>query len=833
MDQSPSTVSSPSTQTNDSASEEALTLLKMSCAFRTKYAERDADNQVVITKRQIFQQSVHPQNRGGIHPQGMRVKDLCQKILTRSMGWDQAEVEFNGCVVREVPEDQRPKGYETFHAFTVKNCEGSELLFPVQEHVQIGFGSLAHGHITFVLKGCWCGARFEVEGISITYGPRKGCIDTDLWKVSFPRMHQAAVEGLPSETLGWRIHTEEPQAPGIISRALNEKNRLGMLPTELECLATLNFEIDLAVAERLATQVSFESVKTNLRKQLGGMVDDPTFVDVFKYVLELGRGKVAPFFPYLKNWYGMYINPTKRKVRLDNFKQMSELSVDEAWPKVAFIVWAYCAIPAKDAAREGGGLGKLVPEAFMQLAHEVRRPINLMLCFWHGPMQDHMSSKAGFATRDLLQWMSNIDFAVCDSVVNGISDRPARCKTTESVEAAVGMAVSPIMAHYKELFNTYEDKQALIESIPSPPFAIREPPSTMTKGKGKGTVKGKSAASAASPEGNKAEPTELLASVPTFTINEDGTLGVENHVHDSVDKPKQLGEAHFVKTAAPLEWMRKDIVKNSCDAASDLGLIQMTLGMIHKELTHHHEAAMKTVECMGTPPEEPNINPGRKTTKHLQATTDIKTGGLILWGVPGGAAGLQRYDQQVQENHPRTAWAKYEVKHTKEPTRTIAYQVSSQWNELKFDDTVVDCRSFDGNEKMHLYWMVRRVTPSMLEKDRKQKHKRDPIKVNMELKTHEFYHATTSILPGSGSLAHTVVVTAPFLTNTVDLKQGDVLVMEVPDAPEKEDGTRKARARTWETDAVTKAKKLQKQASKHAIDDPICGFSSENGNVYI
>ena len=272
-------------------------MLKMSCAFRTKYAERDSNNVVIITKYGIFMQSVHPKNRGGIHPQGMRVKDLAQKVMTPSMGWDQAEVEFGGCVVREVPESERPQGYETFHTFTVKKSEGSELLYPVQEGIRIGIGSLAHGHITFVLKGCWSGARFEVEGISVTEGPRKGCIDMDLWKANYPRMYQTAIEGLPAETLHWKINTEEPKACTIISRALNEKNRLGMLPTELECLATLNLEINLAVAGQYAAKVSYESIKERLRSQLDYLVDDPTFVDVFKYVLELGRGEQAPFSP--------------------------------------------------------------------------------------------------------------------------------------------------------------------------------------------------------------------------------------------------------------------------------------------------------------------------------------------------------------------------------------------------------------------------------------------------------------------------------------------------------------------------------------------------------
>ena len=89
-----------------------------------------------------------------------------------------------------------------------------------------------------------------------------------------------------------------------------------MMPTELECLATLNFEINLAVAGHVASKVSYESIKERLRNQLDHLVDDSTFVDVFKFVLERGRGADAPFFNYLKNLYATYV--IRRSVNCDS-----------------------------------------------------------------------------------------------------------------------------------------------------------------------------------------------------------------------------------------------------------------------------------------------------------------------------------------------------------------------------------------------------------------------------------------------------------------------------------------------------------------------------------
>ena len=62
------------------------------------------------------------------------------------------------------------------------------------------------------------------------------------------------------------------------------------------------------------------------------------------------------------------------------------------------------------------------------------------------------------------------------------------------------------------------------------------------------------------------------------------------------------------------------------------------------------------------------------------------------------------------------------------------------------------------------------------------------------------------------------------------------MTMGVSDTPVKDDGPKRQRVRTWETDAVDKAKKLKRDAGKHAsgdTNDPIGGLSSENGNWYI
>ena len=80
-------------------------------------------------------------------------------------------------MVQEVPLGERPRGYVTYTAFAIKHCQGSDLLIPTYENTEFDYGSLAHGHITLVLKGCMMGVRFQVEGISVVTGENDGCVD--------------------------------------------------------------------------------------------------------------------------------------------------------------------------------------------------------------------------------------------------------------------------------------------------------------------------------------------------------------------------------------------------------------------------------------------------------------------------------------------------------------------------------------------------------------------------------------------------------------------------------------------------------------------------------
>ena len=84
---------------------------------------------------------------------------------------------------------------------------------------------------------------------------------------------------------------------------------------------------------------------------------------------------------------------------------------------------------------------------------------------------------------------------------------------------------------------------------------------------------------------------------------------------------------------------------------------------------------------------------------------------------------------------------------------------------------------------MHPYWKVRRATHAMITADRKKKYNKNPILVNMELRTHEYFLCDCLFAAKEGSVQQTVTVSVPYLVNSTDIAKGDILTVEVEDAP--------------------------------------------------
>ena len=79
----------------------------------------------------------------------------------------------------------------------------------------------------------------------------------------------------------------------MISNALNKYHQAALRTTELTALAVLTGEATRAMESGLANAVAFESIKENVRGLLDATVGDPSFVEVYDYVVSNGAGEIV------------------------------------------------------------------------------------------------------------------------------------------------------------------------------------------------------------------------------------------------------------------------------------------------------------------------------------------------------------------------------------------------------------------------------------------------------------------------------------------------------------------------------------------------------------
>ena len=113
--------------------------VRKAMAMRVKYRVLTDSGQV---KRRLSLRllGVHPDNRGGIYPQGDVVKTL--GIRLAGLGYNQDEADHQGVAVQEIPvEHQHSAVAESYGQYNIRKCLGQPLLqscFGVESNVAFG-----------------------------------------------------------------------------------------------------------------------------------------------------------------------------------------------------------------------------------------------------------------------------------------------------------------------------------------------------------------------------------------------------------------------------------------------------------------------------------------------------------------------------------------------------------------------------------------------------------------------------------------------------------------------------------------------------------------------
>ena len=328
-------------------------VMSAAAAFRAKYRltkPRGGESKQRLSIRSL---GVHPHNRGGVFPSGLRCKSVCQDVI--QAGFVKEEVNHAAVVVEETPyEDLRSRGdaYVTGKAYNTAQSSADEHLVscfqPPNDDVR--YMMLSHNHMLLILRAFLGGARWDLprdERRGITYCDDQG--DLSRAAVAGNRnggeLAELCTEGITCEILSWKMDLEEPTAAAIISQALNKSSQLALRTTELTAVAVFKGEIIVQMSKNTSQRVAFETVRDRVQHQLDTAVDDPDLPAVFEFLISLGVG-VNSYVDDFLDYASKFVDSKKRQLRLVAFLMVNQIAEQAPWTKVAVLKRAYRKKPA-------------------------------------------------------------------------------------------------------------------------------------------------------------------------------------------------------------------------------------------------------------------------------------------------------------------------------------------------------------------------------------------------------------------------------------------------------------------------------------------------------
>jgi hypothetical protein len=135
---------------------------------------------------------------------------------------------------------------------------------------------------------------------------RNGVADLSMLEEIDPTFAKYCRDGLTWDVLSHKIMDEDPEGLVIIQAACNVKNVIAMIPHEMEAVALLSRMCTKSAA--VVASVSFASAKEKVALTLPCMSEDPDFLHLFRFVIDLG-GDAAPFIPDLREFTARFLNP--------------------------------------------------------------------------------------------------------------------------------------------------------------------------------------------------------------------------------------------------------------------------------------------------------------------------------------------------------------------------------------------------------------------------------------------------------------------------------------------------------------------------------------------
>ena len=733
----------------------------------------------------IIRLCCHPENRGGMYPQGDVVKQLAIRIAKQ--GFNQEEADHQGVCVQEPPaaEVATPAVAETFIQYNQSKCRGSEVLAACFgfDASAASLGMLSHNHLLLVLL-CWLnGAEWKLteEERQILAVGVDGRLDLQAAVAvdNLKELHKTCQEGLMVEVLSWKINVEEPGACALISNALNNTSELALRTTELTALSVLSGECALHSNALNSVRIDFEEIKARLQFTIPGFVAEPEFQEFFECVINLGAHK-SSFIPELLRFGSRFVNQKHRQLRLQAFVETNKVNINCPRTKIAALKRAYRKQPSHGYCP--------TPDAkFHKSPFSMVVKLEELLQYFHVCCKDAVAALGGEHQQEA--FLANVDV----------------CAAEAFVAAPEKFSVLDLQSHLLSATQKYHQQLRTAAEEKMPRATDKDLKWVVFEG----TEKKKTTSAVAD--------TRVLPKVIQF----DETTGLALSSQDQCEKEVQQSQAPQLRMPWQVWHGHACDVMGRQDAAMRSAL--QVLYMLHTQQVyddvpiailvdegknHKRVVATKTIPAEGImlPPCVPKTKTLSVDSVHMyrvpiKVSTITSVPAAVAEGAPRRRIKGKAQDAAVAENSgPIDGEATVPAAAVADSRTTLVstFYVVPEWSGPKAresDDAGDDPETewtWTGDESMHPYWAIRRQT----EKQTKPEHPS-----NMMYKELSFTCVTVGTVMGK-SMTTTTQVTVPFLTNQVEIPQETELSLHFEEQPQKQKG----KNRTWKDQLVEDAK---------------------------
>jgi hypothetical protein len=623
--------------------------------------------------------------------------------------------------------------------------------FPAHSH--ICYGTLSHSHLLLVLRSWINAAKWDLRDQNDMphLCDQSGHLSLHLAarNENTKELVEVCNEGMMFEVLSWKMMVEEPDAANVISNALNLGNEAALRTTELTALAVLCTEVTCMKEQSLSEQVRFDTVIRKVRAQLDVMVDEPEFIELFEFCINLGAN-CSPFCPDLLNFAQYFVDQKKRQLRLHAFTMANQLPTECPLIKIAVIKRAYRKPPSHGYCP--------APESLWgKMEINMLTDLEKLLRYFHVVCSDLVAQKS---PKQSALFLANVDVAATEAfIASPVSKRRQ------------GM-IAATSKHYFDLERAGKEAE---EGFTMPYLAAGAEWMQFEKKQ---------------EEQAQAAPV-LLPRVLSFDRDGGVRCQQETRAHEEVQKEsKTLPWQAWLNTSVKERTNAKDCFKSAA---------LLVLGMLHNcpavaaqpvklEIGGQGNPGVRALAARVIPEGSLFLPPCVHKASRLVETSDhpgrmtlcVKAVGSTKEADKGKAAASDAVAAIASEEYNFFALPEFKAPDFVGKDEKAGME-SIQWH-------------WKGEETMHPCWAVRRLTAAQAQKE--------GLSINCHVITKNF----TSVVIGAiadGSETMTVSVEVPIIANDREVKAGEEFILEVMSkaAPPRK------RVENWKDDAKRATKR--------------------------